>query len=394
MDDLDKAAELLFDKRPDVAGVILVKSSRRVECGPNDFEVLSKNHKISDCYGLIIRDGFNGEEVSELIKEGVEKGFLFVVKAGISTVDIIGEQEYFNIDCDILPDREEIIYSGYKPESYWYDKTLMESKYRMAFKKDANLNQPQDFNEKLLWLILNRYNDKKISDLVDKIKVKNYVVNKTQDQNSVAKTLIVYDSPDDINFDNLPNKWVMKTNHGSHCVFIHKGGEFDENMVREKMRESFNSNYYYSRFGCREKQYRDIKPKIFVEEFIEGMVEYDLLCINGKVKYILAFGTESTAKGGIRLTHQNVYDTNWNYVDAMIGYKNNPNKLDAKPTKLAEMIKFAEELAEGFPILRVDLSIDAVNQIRLGELTFSPYAGLGKIKPESLRLSLGKEIKL
>lgn len=269
------------------------------------------------------------------------------------------------------------------------DKNYLKLFYKLKFNKELNLEDPKTFNEKLQWLKLN---DRKYvyTTMVDKYEVKKYVSH-VIGEDYIIPTIGVYDKFDDIDFKELPNKFIIKCTHDSGGLVIVKDkNKLDIKKAKKKINKHLKRNYYYS---GREWPYKNVKPRIIIEEYMEDNVnkelrDYKFFCFNGKMKFFKIDFNRSTY-------HQaNYYDKNKNLLK--FGEEVCPpdcNKILEMPVNLNRMIKLAEMLSKNIPFLRVDL-YEVNGKIYFGELTFYPASGFGKFKPEDCDRKLGDLIDL
>ena len=241
--------------------------------------------------------------------------------------------------------------------------------YKLIEQKELNLNDPVNFNEKLHYLMVYKFG-KKEAKLADKIEVKKYIENKHINNLYVPKTFKVYSDANEIILDELPNKFVLKCNHGSGNVEICTDKKnFDLENAKKVLKKTLKTNYAKKFF---EYHYKYIKPYIFAEEYLsdnknKNPIDYKIYCKKGKAQSILVCSQRDT---GLKL---NEYDLNWNELDLLKKeYKGNV-KLP-KPKKLTQMIKIAEKISKEFPFVRVDL-YEINEKIYFGELTFTPAGG-------------------
>ena len=267
------------------------------------------------------------------------------------------------------------------------DKTFLKLKYRLNISKELNLKCPKTFNEKLQWLKL--YDRKDIyTTMVDKNDVKKYVSDIIGSK-YIIPTIGLYDKFEDINFDSLPKQFVIKCTHDSGGLIICKDkNKLNIKQARKKIKRSLKKNYYY--FG-REWPYKNLKPKIIVEKYMEdendsSMHDYKIHCFNGKAKYILVCtDREEELK-------ETFFDIEWN----ISPFKRPNHEIDKnikKPSGLSSMIQLAEKLSKNIPFLRVDF-YQINGKIYFGELTFFPAAGFAKFEPEEWDEKLGELIDL
>lgn len=269
------------------------------------------------------------------------------------------------------------------------DKKYIKLRYEVVMDKNLNLEKPQTFNEKLQWLKLNDRKDI-YTIMVDKYEVKKYVEN-IIGKEYIIPTLGIYERFDDINFDELPNQFVLKCTHDSGGIVICKDKRnFNKEFAKEKLNKHLKKNYYYA---AREWPYKNVKPRIIIEAYMkeEGkdeLTDYKLMCFNGKVKCSFVCLNRNSIEG----LNVDFYDINWNKMPFERHYPNSKIILE-KPQNYDLMIKLAEKLSKNIPFLRVDF-YEINNKIYFGELTFYPGAGLEKFRPESWDQTLGEWINI
>lgn len=252
-----------------------------------------------------------------------------------------------------------------------------------------NLDSPQTFNEKLQWLKLHDRNPE-YTKLVDKYEVKKYIADKIGNQ-YVVPTLGIYDSFDEIDFNKLPTRFVLKCTHDSGSVVLCKDkAEFDRKTAREKLQRALKRNFYW--FG-REWPYKNVKPRIIAESFLhglaeEGFIDYKFLCMEGKVMMVFTCSERWSPEG----LCVNFYDRYWNPMPFERHYHRRKKEIE-KPDEYDEMITLAETLSEGIKFVRVDFYVVG-GHIYVGEMTFYPGNGVEEFTPEEWDYKLGEMIKL
>lgn len=274
------------------------------------------------------------------------------------------------------------------------DEKMLEILYLRAFHKKLNLAVPETFNEKLQWL---KIHDRKpeYTKMVDKYEAKKYVANIIGNE-YIIPTLGIWKSFDDIDFDNLPNQFVLKCTHDSGGLIICRDkSKFNKKQARKKIEKSLKVNFY--NVG-REWQYKSVKPHIIAEQYMEefdedkdssGLMDYKFYCFNGKVRCLyISCGMDNhdTAKVSF-LT------PSWELAPfSRTDYKSF-NTLPKKPSLFDEMIKLAECLSSNTKFLRVDL-YEINGKIYFSELTFAPCSGLMPFEPKEWDKILGSWIDL
>lgn len=269
------------------------------------------------------------------------------------------------------------------------DKFYVKCSYKEKFDKKLNLKNPQTFNEKLQWLKL--YDRKpEYTKMVDKYEAKKYVSDIIGEE-YIIPTLGIYDSFDEINFNELPNKFVMKCTHDSGSTIICKNkNEFNIKKAKKKINRALKKNYYYM---AKEWPYKKVKPRIIIEQYMVDesgteLKDYKIFNFDGISKIIqVDFGRFKEHK-------RNFYDVNWNYIEELsIQYPNDSNIIIKKPQNLEIMLDFAKKLSKNIPYLRTDFY--SINEkIYFGELTFYHGAGFEKINPEEWDYKLGEMLVL
>lgn len=277
--------------------------------------------------------------------------------------------------------KKEILW--YMPKAYAHKKI-----YKQKVGKNLNLENPIDFNEKLQYLMVYKYG-KKEGYLADKIAVKEYIMEKKIPDLYVPKTLKTYKNANEINLEELPDKFVLKCNHSSGNVVICNNKEnFDFATAKNILEATRKKNFAKVWF---EYHYNYIKPLIYAEEYLDdnsrkNPLDFKIYCTKGKAQSILVCSERDT---GLRL---NEFDLEWNDLNLTKEEWRNKENIP-KPKNLDKMIKIAEKLSQDLPFVRVDL-YEINDRIYFGELTFSPAAGICDYYDENSLLEHGKLIDL
>ena len=264
--------------------------------------------------------------------------------------------------------------------------------YKIRTGKTLNLEKPKTFNEKLQWLKLY---DRKIeyTTMVDKYAVKQYVADKIG-ENHIIPTLGVWDKFEDIDFDKLPNNFVLKCTHDSGGLVICRDkSKLDMNAAKKKLNKSLKRNYFYA---GREWPYKDVKPRIIAEKYLEEKgktvpEDYKVYCINGKPIYIVVF--HNRFNHGEELS-ETVYNTAWEpqHISLDEHFKVS-NIVESVPECLDKMLKYSEILSENICQSRIDFYI-VNNHLYFGEITLYTASGFQRMIPEEMDYKLGQMIKL
>lgn len=254
------------------------------------------------------------------------------------------------------------------------DRIFLEKYYKSTFHKALDLQSPKTFNEKLQWLKL--YDRRpEYTMLVDKYKVRDYIAQKIGEEYLIP-LLGVWEDPDDINFKELPNRFVLKCNHNSGlgmCICKDKS-KLNINEVKKKLKKGLSQDYYLT---GREWPYKDVPRKIIAEKFISdnkgNLTDYKFFCFNGAVDCVMLCTDRESGN-----TKFYFFDRYWNLCRYNIRGKNAPKDFTLpKPNHLEKMFLIAEKLSQGIPFVRVDLyNVDGI--IYFGEMTFFPQSGFDK----------------
>ena len=304
--------------------------------------------------------------------------------------DICKRIDYFNEICVLGMEIKEVVrdYNFYKnlpPEEYEKELKIW---YKKVNKEDLDLDNPKTLNEKIQWLKL--YDSTPIKTLLtDKYLVKNYI-KETIGEQYVIPLLKVWDSYEQITFDSLPNKFVVKANHGSDMnIIVHNKNDFEITRIRNAAKNWMNINFAFQ--NGFELQYMNIKPRIIAEKYFDNnkgnLYDYKVYCFDGRVESIAFL---SGIKKERRIAF---FDTEWNrlnYTDTYPAFKIEI----PKPKKLKEMVEISQKLSKGFAFVRVDLYVLNNGDIKFGEMTFTPDSGRIVFSPLKQNRIFGDMIKL
>ena len=273
--------------------------------------------------------------------------------------------------------------------SFIPDETFLKMKYKLMMGTKLDLENPKTFNEKLQWLKLHDRNPE-YTKMVDKYEAKEYVAN-TIEKEYIIPTLGVWDKFDDIDFDALPNEFVLKPTHTSGNVFICKDkSKIDYKKLKKQVNKWLKRDYYRIH---REWPYKNVKPRIIAEKYMENfndeeLKDYKLMCFNGKVKFAFTC-TDRYSEDGLKVTF---FDLNWHKLPFERHYPSS-NKYIEEPKNYEFMKKLAEELSQDIPFVRVDF-YEINGKIYFGELTFYPGAGFEEFNPEIWDQKIGDMLEL
>ena len=250
------------------------------------------------------------------------------------------------------------------------------------------MKNPQTFNEKLQWLKL--YNRKpEFTEMVDKYAVRKLVSEKIGKEYLIP-LLDVWNSAEDINFDNLPHQFVLKCNHDSGSVIICKDKDtLDKESVRSKLKQKLSRDMFY---WSREWPYKNIEKKIICEKYMQDHTSevlnvYKIMNFNNGEQIIQVIQNDKTSDESI-----DYFDTQWNKLNLKQNFPNSQYSL-SKPKTLDEMLSLAKKLSEGFPFLRTDF-YEINGKVYFSEFTFFSDAGIVEFTPSSWDFELGKRINI
>lgn len=260
--------------------------------------------------------------------------------------------------------------------------------YFAHFKRFANLRKPQTYNEKLNWLKLHDRNPL-YTKLVDKFEVKEYVT-PIMGQEHIIPTLGVWDCFDEIDFDELPDQFVLKCTHDSEgIVIVRDKSTMDKAATKEKIEAALKRNFYY--IG-REWPYKDVRPRIIAEKYMEDRVDgelrdYKFFCFNGEPKAM--FIASDRASDHVKFDY---FDLDFKHLDIKQKYPH-ADRLLRKPETFDKMVEFSRTLSKGFPHVRVDF-YEVEGHLYFGELTFYHFSGFMPFEPNKWDYIFGEWLKL
>ena len=252
------------------------------------------------------------------------------------------------------------------------DSLVVKCRYRMFMGKNLNLHDPQTFNEKLQWLKLYDRNPKYTS-LVDKYEVKK-IISQMIGEEYVIPTLGVWDCYEQIDFDLLPDQFVLKSTHDSHGILVCKDKEkLEHQKVKLFFDAHLRNNYFYP---TREWPYKDVKPRIIAEKYMTNgendteLSDYKFYCFNGHMECVMICYDRGSGD-----TKFYFFDREWNLLRINKRGKEAPEGFTLpKPKNYGKMIQLAERLSKDVAFVRVDL-YNCDGDIYFGEMTFYPQSG-------------------
>lgn len=275
------------------------------------------------------------------------------------------------------------------------DRIFIQLRWNLTMDYPLNIDNPQTFSEKLQWLKL--YDRKPLyTTMVDKYEVKNYVA-EIIGAKYIIPTLFVYNSINEIDFDKLPNQFVLKCTHDSGGLVICRDkSQLDKEAALKKLNHYFHRKYFWQN---REWPYKNVRPRIIAEKLIEtapnatDLPDYKWYCFNGEPKYCQVIKNRSTEET------IDFFDTEWTHQD-FVGLNPTSGPVfkgafpqPSMPTDLKLQVKIAKELSKDIPFSRIDL-YNVGEDTYFGEITFFPFSGMGSFKPEEYNKILGKMLIL
>ena len=280
------------------------------------------------------------------------------------------------------PDYRFLINAGLGMYDNMPDEQYLGRKFKSCMGKPLNLEAPKTFNEKLQWLKL--YDRKpEYTVMVDKYKVREYIKEKLGEEYLIP-LLGVWDDPDEIEFDSLPDRFVLKCNHNSGlgmCICKDKS-KLDVAAVKAGLKKGLAQNYYLT---GREWPYKDVPRRIVCEKYMtdsagsEDFTDYKFFCFNGYVDCVMVCLERSSGE-----TKYYFFDKDWKLKRLNIRGKNAPEGFTVpKPKCMDAMFDIAAVLSEGLPFARIDL-YQSNGHIYFGEITFFPDSGFdSNLLPET-----------
>ena len=268
------------------------------------------------------------------------------------------------------------------------DEKFIRKQYKVRTGRTLDLKNPQRFNEKLQWLKL--YNRKDLfTTMVDKYEVKKYVTSLIGER-YVIPLLGVWDHFDEIDFDKMPEQFVLKTTHGSGGIAVCRDkSQFDPSSLRDRFENALKVNYFIK---GREWPYKNVKPRIIAEQYVQdgdtlNLNVYKVFNLSGKPTLIQTIQNDKNPNETI-----DYFDTSWNLLELRQNFPNSPQPLP-KPKTLDEILDLSAKCSKGFPFLRTDW-FEVNNQVFFSEFTFYSDNGFEPFYPDSWDLKLGSLIDL
>lgn len=270
------------------------------------------------------------------------------------------------------------------------DDIYLKRVFKSSTGRTLDLENPKTYNEKLQWLKINERRPE-FTMMVDKYKVRNYI-KQVLGEEYLIPLLGVWDEPDAIDFNSLPDQFVLKCNHnsGRGMYICTNKKELDVRSVKKNLEKGLKEEYYYA---GREWPYKDVPKKIIAEKYMidpvtKDLRDYKFYCFNGKVKFVMI----NSDRNSDQPTKADYFDRSFNWLDFRWGYEHSRIKPE-KPHDFKKMIEIAEKLSQNMKHVRIDLYYCA-NKIYFGEITFFDGSGFDKIEPVEWDYRIGSWIEL
>lgn len=269
------------------------------------------------------------------------------------------------------------------------DEAYIRRLYKKRFGVEPNLVNPKNFNEKNNWRKLHDRQDR-YTAMVDKCRLKD-VVEQACGAGYTIPLLGVWDKPQDIDFESLPDKFVLKANHAGGVIVCRDKSTFDKAKAVKELARVQKFDYFAA---SREWPYKNVERKIIAEQYMgENLTEYKNYCFNGKLTYSLVWKNESRSDGRKPKAYFcGSYDRDWGKTDMEIDYPSMDICCE-KPACYDEMVCIAEKMSARIPFVRVDCFV-LNGHVYVGEMTFFPWGGFQKFKDENWNRKLGEMEKL
>lgn len=280
-----------------------------------------------------------------------------------------------------------------KCNRFFPDELYLKLLFRLKLGYRLNLKAPRTFNEKLQWLKLYAHKPE-YTNMVDKVLAKEYVRPLIGEQ-YIVPSLGVWDTPEEIDFDALPNQFVLKTTDGggsTGVVICTDKSKMEKEDIINRLHHALKQNIYGQ---LRERPYKNIKKRILAEKYLSDdstsvkgdLNDYKFYCFNGKVTYCEVITGRRTKK------QIDFFDLNWNHIDFTFNEYDYADERPTKPECFDTMVEVADILCKDKPYSRIDLYVVG-NKVYFGEITLFPASGFRGFHPEEWNVRLGDMITM
>lgn len=270
------------------------------------------------------------------------------------------------------------------------DKLFLRLKFRLRMHRKLNLKNPKAYNDKLQWLKL-YYRKPEFVQMVDKVAAKDYAAG-IIGRNHVIPTIGVFNSVDEIDWNSLPDKFVLKCTHDSGGIIVCTDkSKLDIEKTKAKLSKGLKTDYYHQ---YREWPYKNVPRRLICEEYMVDesgyeLKDYKFFCFDGEPKALFV-ASDRGAKG--EETKFDFFDMDFHHLPVRNGYPNARHPI-AKPAGFEEMVEIARKLSAGIPHVRIDL-YNVNGKIYFGEMTFFHWSGMTPFDPEIWDYKFGEWMEL
>lgn len=269
------------------------------------------------------------------------------------------------------------------------DLSFAKLQYRLVNGGKLNLKNPKTYNDKIQWIKIYDHNPD-YHKLADKLEVRKFVTDRIGAEYLIPVVGGPWDSCDDIDYDKLPNQFVLKCTHDSGGIVIcHNKDSFDSKRASRFLGNRIKRDYY---LHGREWAYKGLVPRVYAEKYLVDesgteLKDYKIFCFDGVPKVI------QVDFGRFTKHERNLYTPEWEYIPAQIKYPTNPRHQITRPECLREMLEVASKLSKGLTQARVDLYV-IYDKIYFGEITLYHGSGCETFKPAEFGKTMGDYIKI
>lgn len=314
----------------------------------------------------------------------------FTTNEGQKYYRIFGVKLKFSFLSKLFVTRRQV---NFQKRNEWSDERIKKEAIRIFKEKqgyEPDLENPKSFNEKIFWMKLN-YKNPLITKCCDKYSVKDYVSEQIG-SDFIVPTIASWESADEIDFTNLPHQFVLKVNWSSgYNIIVKDKTDINEDEIRNKIRKWMQPerNSYYQSFNW---GYKDMKPIVYAEEYIEHgdeqLLDYKFYCANGKAVFLYIASNRFNENAAF-----DFFDIDFNKLDLFYGGRKHSETELKKPNFYDDMIRYAEILSKPFPFVRVDF-YEVGDRLYVGEMTFYSGGGILKFEPIEWDYKLGEYFDL
>lgn len=322
-------------------------------------------------------EGNPGKEICDFLRSNDVESYFWICEGGDEWLSEIGEYLATTNDIEL---KEKFV-------NFIDDKKYLELRFKKRMGYIPDFDNPKTFNEKINWLKLHDHKPE-YTIMADKFGVKEFI-DKTIGQEYVIPLLGVWEDFDDINFDLLPNQFVLKCTHDSGSVVICRDkGTFDYQNARIRLEKRLKMNYFWP---DREWVYRGIKQQIIAEKYVsdgnDSLIPYKIFNFKGKPEIIQVIQGDKTSEESI-----DYYDTKWNLLDLHQNFPNSSKHIP-KPKELGRILELSSKLSKGIPFVRTDFYI-IDGHVFFSEFTFYSDSGAERFYPDHWDKDLGDLIDI